>query len=364
MTNQLDHCLTDEQLRQLADAAAQFDLDGVEQHLDVCPDCCSRMGAIEQDAEWCEEILPVLRDAETIQELHASGAGHDLDAQAALRLLGPTDEPQYLGRIGTYEVTGVVGSGGMGIVYKTFDRSLDRFVAIKMMHPHLATSAAARQRFAREAKAAAAVIDDHVLPIYSVDQWQNVPYLVMQYSGGTTLEKRVATQGPLDVPEVLRIAMQTAHGLAAAHAQGLVHRDVKPSNILIDGTVERALLTDFGLARAVDDGSMTRTGMIAGTPQYMSPEQAHGDQLDHRSDLFSLGSVMYFMLTGRSPFRAETTMGVLNRIGHDAPRSLRSINPQVPVWLEDIVLRLLEKNRDQRYQSAQEVAELFGKWLA
>ncbi|MCA9046314.1 MAG: serine/threonine protein kinase, partial [Planctomycetaceae bacterium] len=138
----------------------------------------------------------------------------------------------------------------------------------------------------------------------------------------------------------------------------------KPANILLEEGVERVAITDFGLARAIDDATTTRSGVIAGTPQYMSPEQAHGDQLDHRSDLFSLGSVMYFMLTGRSPFRAETTMGVLNRIGHDAPRSLRSINPQVPVWLEDIVLRLLEKNRDQRYQSAQEVAELFGKWLA
>ena len=118
------------------------------------------------------------------------------------------------------------------------------------------------------------MIDDNVMPIYSVAEWQGVPYLVTQYSRGTTLQKRIQDQGPLELKEILRIGMQTARGLAAAHAQGFVHRDVKPSNILLDGTVERALLTDFGLARAVDDASITRTGIIAGTPQYMSPEQA------------------------------------------------------------------------------------------
>ena len=194
----------------------------------------------------------------------------------------------------------------MGTVFKAFDAALDRFVAIKMLPPHLAASGAARHRFAREARAAAAIVDDHVMPIYAVAEWQRIPYLVTQYSRGTTLQKRIQEQGPLELKEILRIGVQTVRGLAAAHAQGLVHRDVKPSNILLDSSVERALLTDFGLARAVDDASVTRTGVISGTPPYMSPEQARGETLDHRTDLFSLGSVLYAACTGHPPFRAES----------------------------------------------------------
>ena len=181
---------------------------------------------------------------------------------------------------------------------------------------------------------------------------------------GQSLQRRIEEYGPLSVIESIRIAAQVADGLAAAHTQGLVHRDIKPENILLEHEVERVQITDFGLARAIDDASMTRSGVIAGTPQYMSPEQAHGDSIDHRSDLFSLGSVMYFMLAGRSPFRAETTMGILNRIGNDSPRGLRSINVDVPVWLEAIVMKLLEKKREDRFQSAEDVSGLLNQWLA
>ena len=173
-----------------------------------------------------------------------------------------------------------------------------------MLLPHLTANGAARRRFLREAQAAAAVVDDHVLPIFGVDQWKEAPYIVMKYSGGRTLQQRIGQQGPLELKEVLRIGMQAAKGLAAAHAQGLVHRDVKPSNILLDGSVERAVLMDFGLARAVDDASITRTGIISGTPQYMSPEQVRAESVDARSDLFSLGSTMYAMCAGRPPFRS------------------------------------------------------------
>jgi len=158
--------------------------------------------------------------------------------------------------------------------------------------------------------------------------------------------------------------MQSAEGLAAAHAQGLVHRDVKPANILLENGVQRVLLTDFGLARAIDDASLTRSGVIAGTPQYMSPEQARGDTVDHRTDLFSLGSVLYAMCAGRPPFRAETAMGVLRRICDMPPRPLQEINPDVPAWLASIVDRLLAKDPDDRFQSAGEVAVLLERCLA
>ena len=281
-----------------------------------------------------------------------------------LKLLGPTDDPRMLGRLGTYEVLGVLGRGGMGIVFKAFDAPLNRYVAIKMLLPHLAASGAARKRFEREGQAAAAVIDDHVLPIYAVSQWQNIPYLVMQYSSGNNLQRRIDVDGPLDVKEILRIGMQTARGLAAAHAQGLVHRDVKPSNMLLDGTVERVMLTDFGLARAVDDASITRTGTIAGTPQYMSPEQARGKSVDARSDLFGLGCVLYAMCTGHPPFRAESSYAILRLITDEEPRPIREINADIPDWLCSIIGKLMSKKADERYQNAEEVAELLEQCLA
>ena len=170
--------------------------------------------------------------------------------------------------------------------------------------------------------------------------------------------------GPLDLKQVLRIGIQTAQGLASAHAQGLVHRDVKPSNILLENGVERVKLTDFGLARAVDDASLTQSGVVAGTPQYMSPEQARGEPVDHRSDLFSLGSVLYFMCAAHAPFRASSTPAVLRRVSDELPRPIREINPDVPVWLAEIIERLHAKAPGDRYGSASELAELLEQVLA
>ena len=168
----------------------------------------------------------------------------------------------------------------MGIVLRGFDPELNRCSAVKVLAPELASSAAARRRFSREAKSAAAVVHPHVVPIQTVDQQDGLPYLVMPVVEGQSLQQRVDKEGPLPVIEVVRIAAQVAQGLAAAHAQGLVHRDIKPANILLENGVERVQITDFGLARAADDASMTRSSVIAGTPQYMSPEQAHGDEID------------------------------------------------------------------------------------
>ena len=284
--------------------------------------------------------------------------------QQVLDLLNATDDPQMLGRLATYEVSGVVGAGGMGIVLKAFDRPLDRTVAIKVMAPYLATSGAARQRFSREARAAAAVIHPNVIAIYGVSTDAALPYLVMPYIAGASLQKRLDTEGALPVPDILRIGIQIASGLAAAHDQGLVHRDIKPANILLDQGVDRLVITDFGLARAVDDASVTRTGVIAGTPQYMSPEQARGEPVDARSDLFSLGSVLYTACTGRVPFRAETPYGVLRRITDNVPHPIRELNPAIPDWLCQVVNRLLAKSVADRFQSAEEVAQLLTQCLA
>ena len=270
-----------------------------------------------------------------------------------LKLLAPTDDDRMLGRWGTYEVVGVVGTGGMGVVLKALDAALNRYVAIKILAPHLGSSGAARKRFSREAQASAAVVHDNVIEIYGVAEAAGLPYLVMPYVRGPSLQRRLDDEGPLAVVEILRVGMQAAAGLAAAHAQGLVHRDVKPANILLADGIERVKLTDFGLARAADDASLTKTGIIAGTPQYMSPEQARGEPVDQRSDLFSLGSVLYAMCTGRPPFRAETSYGVLRRITDEEPRPIREINPDIPDWLCGIVEKLMAKRPDDRFQSAQ-----------
>ncbi|HIE99950.1 MAG TPA: serine/threonine protein kinase, partial [Fuerstia sp.] len=258
----------------------------------------------------------------------------------------------------------VVGAGGMGVVLKGFDRSLNRYVAIKILAPHLATSGAARKRFGREAQAAAAVVHDNVIAIHGVDESNSLPYLVMPYLRGISLQRRIDEHGALSVSEVLRLGMQTAGGLSAAHDQGLVHRDVKPANILLDGTTERVLLTDFGLARAADDASLTHSGVIVGTPYFMSPEQAEGTSIDHRSDLFSLGSVLYAMCTGRPPFRADTSWGILRKVTDAQPHPIRDLNPDIPPWLYEIIQRLHQKNPVNRFQTAHEVAELLERCLA
>ena len=278
--------------------------------------------------------------------------------------LGPPSHPEMLGRLGRYEIERKIGSGGMGVVFKAIDTDLNRPVAIKVLAPYLARNGAARQRFGRESRAAAAVVHEHVVGIYNVESDGETPFIVMQYVSGESLQARVQRQGPLSTEEILRIGIQTASGLAAAHEQGIVHRDIKPENILLENTVERVLLTDFGLARIVDDASLTHTGVIAGTPNYMSPEQANGDHVDHRTDLFSFGSVLYFVATGHPPFRAERAMGVLHRICHAPHRPVWQVNPTVPTELSEIIDTLLEKNPSKRFGTANGVRDALTRLLS
>jgi eukaryotic-like serine/threonine-protein kinase len=345
-------------------------------HLEACPRCQSRLSELAADAShWDEtrELLAVSAADAAIEterrERATSGVWHGAAAPAwteamAKQLLAPPSHPEMLGRVGRYEVERLIGSGGMGIVFKGFDTELNRPVAIKVLAPHLAGNGAARQRFAREARAAAAVVHEHVVAIHNVESDGAAPFLVMQFVAGDSLQARLDRQGPLALKEILRIGHQTAAGLAAAHAQGLVHRDVKPSNIMLEQGVERALLTDFGLARAADDASLTHTGYLPGTPHYMSPEQARGDAIDGRSDQFSLGSVLYALCTGRPPFRADTSFGVLRRITDTQPRPIREVNPDIPAWLVRLIDRLLAKQPADRFTSAAEVAALLEQCLA
>ena len=292
----------------------------------------------------------------------------DGPAPVSLSFLQPCHTPGRIGKLvgksGEYEVIEVVGRGGMGAVLRAFETKLSRIVAVKVMAPELAANPMAVKRFLREATTAAAVHHEHVVTIHAIDPDHRPPFLVMQYVDGQNLQQKIDCEGALDLPQILRIGSQMAAGLAAAHRQGLIHRDVKPANILLENGVERVKITDFGLARAADDLEMTQAGLIAGTPQYMSPEQARGEPVDARSDLFSLGSVLYTMCTGRPGFRAETTMGVLKRVCEDSPRPIHEVNAEIPIWLCEIVDKLLEKRPQHRLQSAQEVADLLAQHLA
>jgi WD40 repeat protein/tRNA A-37 threonylcarbamoyl transferase component Bud32 len=308
-----------------------------------------------------EELLRSHRDADTF--LNVPAPEQLAAAERSLAFLGPPREPGALGRLDHYEVLEVVGRGGKGVVLKARDSKLQRVVAIKALAPRLAASGGARQRFVREAQAAAAVRDDHVVAIHAVSDDGPVPYLVMEFISGTTLEGRLKQAGALELCEVLRLGMQIAKGLAAAHAQGLVHRDIKPANILLENSVQRVKITDFGLAGAAAAG-LKGGEPIAGTPLYMSPEQARGTPTDQRSDLFSLGSVLYALCAGRPPFRADTTAAVLKLVCAAAPPPLREVKPDVPAWLGEVIARLMAGEPRDRFESAQEVAELLGKQLA
>ncbi len=283
-----------------------------------------------------------------------------------LEFLQPTDQPGKLGKLGSFAIVRIVGRGGMGVVLHAYDPCLDRDVAVKVIDPHLADNEVARQRFCREARAAAAVTHDNLVAVHQVDEDEasGLPYLVMQLINGESLEQRLKRVKTLSVPEIARLGMQAAAGLAAAHAGGLIHRDIKPGNILLEAPSDRVKLTDFGLARAAEDVKLTRTGFVAGSPLYMAPEQARGEEVDQRADLFSLGSVLYETATGTPPFDAKTPLAVLRRVADETPRPLHEVNPDTPEWMSEIVDKLLAKNPADRYQTAAEVAEAFAGALA
>ena len=366
----MNHC-SDANLRRLLARDERHDIQDADGslflHLDTCTRCQRRLSQLSGDGAWLGELVDSVSE-EDVQPLSSRPSSvvialdrsdpwdEMIDCEVvSLDFLDKPSHPELLGRLGRYDIERMVGVGGFGIVFKARDSELNRVVALKCLAPHLMSSGPAKRRFAREAQAAAAVVHDHVIPIYDVVSEKKSCYLVMQFVAGQSLQERVDQNGPLPPEDVLRIACQTAAGLEAAHAQGLIHRDVKPANILLKETVDRVVISDFGLARSADDASLTRSGAITGTPHYMSPEQARGDDVDQRSDLFSLGSVLYFMCTGRSPFRAPQMMAVLHRICHTEHRPVGEVNTQIPHELAALIHRLLAKSPAARFQSAGQV---------
>lgn len=348
-------------------------------HLDQCESCQQTLEKLASGSgSWkgltgekiqktfCQE--PALQ--QVLEQLKEKKEGVKSAAEDAIRgmetqdFMEVSDNPECIGRLDNYHILEKVGQGGFGIVFRAFDSKLHRVVAIKVLSPELAANGSARQRFIREARTAASVSHENLVTIHGVEEEHSPPYLVMQFIEGVSLEEKLNRVGQLGIKEILRIGLQIAEGLAVAHRHGLVHRDIKPSNILLENGVERVKITDFGLARAVDDATVTQSGVIAGTPMYMSPEQASGEAIDHRSDLFSLGTVLYEMCTGRPPFRAAGTMAVMRRVCDETPRPIREINPDIPDWLCDIISKLHAKKPENRFQTAREVADLLGQHLA
>jgi serine/threonine protein kinase len=262
----------------------------------------------------------------------------------------------------TYEVDQEIGRGGMGIVYRAKDKRLKRYVAIKLLPPELSFRRDIRSRFLREAETAAQLSHPNIVPIYAVDEVENLVFFVMACVDGDNLATRLKNRGPLPIDQVRRVMTEVADALAYAHQRGVIHRDIKPDNILMDGVDGRALVTDFGIARAAsgdgDSARLTATGIAIGTPAYMSPEQASGDRdVDGRSDLYSLGIVAYQMLVGEPPFIGSTTPVLLVKHLTEVPVPVNQRRADVPSDLTYIVMRLLQKAPEQRFANATELVQ-------
>lgn len=285
-----------------------------------------------------------------------------LHAGETLPLVGDFAPP--FERLGRYEIQSVLGRGGMGVVLKAHDPLLDRDVAIKLLSQDVAANPAARSQFLREARAVGSLHDDHIVPVYTAEEEAGQVYLVMEFVRGGTLEERLTSSKPIRREMMLSIARQATRGLAAAHARGFVHRDLKPSNLLLEpdghpaggdaGEWWRVKIADFGLVLDTVGGS---AGFIrSGTPGYMSPEQIAGGKVDHRSDLYALGVLLYRMTTGQPPFSGRTNADLLMKHRHDEPLKPSDVAPgAVPPLLEALTLDLLRKKPEERPASANEV---------
>jgi hypothetical protein len=319
---------------------------------EVCRDAPELIPAVAAAVAAADRLNDFFSSAETPLAGHRPDAPNDDTVEVPDRLPAT---------IGEYQVVRRLGRGGMGEVYSAEDPRLGRRVAVKVMRADIAAKPGFRERFLREARAAAAVEHDHVVPVWHVGEDGVVPYMVMPLLAGETLQERLKV-GPLPPEEVSRIGREAALGLAAAHEKGMVHRDVKPANLWLEAPGGRVKVLDFGLARAADSADvLTRSGDVLGTPAYMAPEQADGLDVDARADLFALGATLYEMATGTAAFRRPTLTATLRAVVDHTPRPPHEVNPAVPAALSDLVMRLLAKKPEDRptaTATADELAQL------
>lgn len=374
--NQQDH-LSDEVLAKIV-FDDPFDTNelNVETHIADCKVCQTRLMSLAADESWRDEYrdclsVDVLADASLSGDsflstnpqiklgARAKAEIHQYDRSAIDQMLSAmlsgSKHPETLGSLNRYEVESVIGVGGMGVVLRGYDHDLQRPIAIKTILPRLSNNGTAKQRFAREARSVAALLHPNVISIHDVDESNGIPWFVMPYVAGPSLREMVVSSGPLPEREIVRIGLQIASGLAAAHGQGLVHRDIKPANILVDNRVNRVVITDFGLVQSQTEEAITQTGNLAGTLSYMSPEQVRGEDLDGRSDLFSLGCVLYFLSTGEVPFPSGRAFESIQKITSQRHADVRVLNPEISKTLAATIDKLLEKDADRRFDSAAEL---------
>ncbi|MFH1314510.1 MAG: tetratricopeptide repeat protein [Candidatus Eisenbacteria bacterium] len=334
-----------------------------------CPECGKK---IPHDSNICPECgltLP-MTDATLISGRPPAGdSASTLAGDSSSTLAGdsgstlPGDSPGGAGERamtagavlgGRYEILDVIGKGGMGWVYKAKDREIDRVVALKVIRQELAGDETIIKRFKDEIILARKVTHKNVLRIYDIAEAEGVKFMSMPFIEGKDLKTIITEQGPLDIDETVRIASQVLEALKSAHDAGVIHRDLKPQNIMIDqeGTV---CVADFGIAKSADAGGMTVTGQIIGTPEYMSPEQAEGKEVDYRTDLYSFGLVLYEMLTGDVPFKADSIISTLMLRLREPPRPPSTVRAEVPQWLDRMTMKSIERNVEDRYATADEI---------
>lgn len=355
----------------------------LDEHLAECPSCLHAASELGVDDEFTqamragrpdlqgdpEEIAGLIErgkrlrtELETVDSNDTLGPDRSGDEERRpdedLSFLAPPQQPDEIGRLGDYGVLEVLGIGGMGIVFRARDTDLGRLIALKAMRPAIAARRSSRDRFLREARATAAIDHDHIVTIHQVGEDRTIPFIAMQFLRGESLQSRLQRDKRLEQREVLRIGRQVADGLAAAHKRGLIHRDIKPDNIWLEEDRGRVKILDFGLVRAADDDSgLTQSGVVVGTPRYMAPEQAMGQPINARTDLFSLGSVLYHLLTGTPPFGGHALTATLIAVVRAEPPPVESLRPEVDPDVSRLIHLLLSKEPDQRPCSAAEVSQ-------
>ena len=353
------------------------DLDQCESHVEICDNCHDTLRGLNPSDTLSECVSKAMQPSEAfsddaavvenlVRRLVQSDIGSDITqnriganevmhdrAAEVLRYVSPDPEDsESLGMLAGFRLLELIGAGGTGVVFRAHDLALDRVVALKVLRPSLGEIA--RDRFVAEARAAASIDHENVVTIYQVGQQDRLAWIAMRWLPGETLESLLLREGPLEESQVRSFAIQIAQGLEAAHGQQLVHRDIKPANIWIGEPDRKIRILDFGLVRITDsDPNLTATGMLAGTPNFMSPEQAKGQELDARSDLFSLGCVIYQMLTGRLPFGSPTILATLQAIQTQQPPSPIEAGACCDEELSDLTLALLEKQPANRIPAAE-----------